>query len=154
MDLTHSMLFSTQDLKFWPATQFTIDSSSATIINKFTTQLSYEPIASPTNDKLSFDRLFTPERSYQQYTVENRRKSTPDFVVPVTIADSLLQSGRPSTNSWLQSLQNLTVDFSNCIENGFSGNGTVQNTQSGEHQPLAGINSEFSEDMIYDQKYT
>lgn len=121
--------------------------------------MAYEPITSST-DKLSYlDPVSALGKNYQQFSAQKRRKSIPNLksFPTSTNEDSLLGIPRTNSNNWLTSLQNLTIDLSNTFENGFtSGRGGSSNflSNNNNHQPIAGINSELSEDVAYNQKYT
>lgn len=89
-------------------------------------------------------------KSYQQHCYQQRRKTTANISLsskmPADKDESLLESTKKYTNNWLASIQNITFDFA--LD-------TTSNTGlfSSDHQPIAGLNSELSEDFV-NQKYT
>lgn len=96
--------------------------------------------------------IISMARNYQQHCCQQKRKSSGTNIsftsdIPAAVKEeSLLQTTKKYTNNWLSSLQNLTLDFAldTTSDIGFF---------STDHQPIAGLNSELSEDFS-NQKYT
>lgn len=149
--------FFLQDLKFWPTTSYdnTDQPSPSTVFNKFSTKLAYEPIASPTDSAPSIDRCMPLDTSYQHSVAPNRASDDSFHSEFITNEHTSLGTLKPCTNGWLSSLQTFSTDLGNSIGNTLAGNGSGATAfTSSEHQPLAGIDSEFGEDGAPNTKYT